>query len=62
MVRQVCKPSRGVTKNAEPTISFSLFKTKHSRVTAMNNRIGYVLTVYNSKADIYMGIVIMQWE
>ena len=31
MVRQVCKPSRGVTKNAEPTISFSLFKTKHSR-------------------------------
>ena len=31
MARSVCKPSRGVTSKAEPTISFTLFKTRHSR-------------------------------
>jgi hypothetical protein len=31
MAHQVCKPSRGVTNKAEPTISLTLFKTKHSK-------------------------------
>jgi hypothetical protein len=31
LAKQVCKPSRGVTKKAEPTISFALCKIRHSK-------------------------------
>lgn len=31
LARQVCRPSRGITKTGEPTISFTLFKTKYSK-------------------------------
>ena len=31
LAKSVYKPSRGVTSKAEPTISFTLFKTRHSR-------------------------------
>ena len=31
LAKSVYKPSRGVTSKAEPTISFTLFKTWHSR-------------------------------
>jgi hypothetical protein len=31
LARKICKPSRGITKTGEPTLSFTLCKNRHSK-------------------------------